>query len=136
MKNYIVHDMLAKTCEIQLKFETLFTREYHDKVLSSFILDFKALLLSKTLTRFVEKNTEMLYINQLETFRTTLYEYIEILERCLKSTNPDLTTYGKSVRYWLAHICNVCASVVSLMNSRISEDTISAVDNDYSATTL
>lgn len=128
MKNYIVHNMLAEVCNAQSKLNSLILREHHDKELNSFTLNFRALLLSKKLREFIEDNNELLRTSRLELFTTTLNNYLFNLEQCANSNNFDVNAYMSAVQYWLARICDVCASVVSHMNTRTICETLSRND--------
>lgn len=125
MKNYIVHNMLAEVCNAQFKLNSLIIREHHDKELSVFTLNFRALLLSKKLREFVEDNAEFLRVNQLHAFTTTLNNYLFNLEQCANSNNFDVNSYTNAVQYWLARINVICTSVVTLLNMQTIRETLS-----------
>lgn len=116
MKNYIVHNMLAEVCDAQFKLNSLILPEHHDKELNAFTLNFRALLLSKKLREFVEDNIELLRLNRLHAFTTTLNNYLFNLEQCVNSNNIDANAHMNVVQYWLARISDVCARVVTLLN--------------------
>lgn len=130
MKNYIVHNMLAEVCNAQSKLNSLILREHHDKELNSFMLNFKALLLSKKLREFAENNAELLRINRLEPFMTTLNTYLFNLEQCMNSNNFDVNAYMNTVQYWLARICDICTSLVVQANMNTIRETLSKDDID------
>jgi hypothetical protein len=130
MKNYIVHNMLAEVCNAQSKLNSLILREHHDKELNSFMLNFKALLLSKKLREFAEDNAELLRINRLESFMTTLNTYLFNLEQCMNSNNFDVNAYMNTVQYWLARICDICTKLVIQTNMNTIRETLSKDDID------
>lgn len=130
MKNYIVHNMLAEVCNAQSKLNSLILCEHHDKVLNSFMLNFKALLLSKKLREFAEDNAELLRINHLEPFMMTLNTYLFNLEQCMNSNNFDVNAYMNTVQYWLARICDICTKLVIQANMNTIRETLSKDDID------
>lgn len=130
MKNYIVHNMLVEVCNAQSKLNSLILREHHDKELNSFMLNFKALLLSKKLREFAEDNAELLRINHLEPFMTTLNTYLFNLEQCMNSNNFDVNAYMNTVQYWLARICDICTKLVIQTNMNTIRETLSKDDID------